>query len=228
MTKSSVLAIIPIRGQDEEFTDGMPLLASKPLMNYTFEAAKKSRHINKIIVTTDSPNVQRQAGSFGVEAPFLRPQELSGKDVSLDQVLQHCVRWLEENQGYVADVVILLEITHPIREEGLIDQVIQTLLENDLDSVFVAHEERHSFWTPDAHGALVKIGEEAYMPRHLRKPIYREMSGLACATRAEFVRGGSRLGLRVGLVPIHGLGTIADTHDENGVWLAEQILKTLK
>jgi len=228
MTKPNVVAIVPIRGQDEEFAGGMPLLASKPLMGYTLEAARKSRYINKIVVSTDSPTVQRQAESFGAEVPFLRPAELSGRDVSLDQVLQHCVRWLEEHQGYVADVVVLLEITHPIREDGLIDKVVQTLLENDLDSVFVAHEERHSFWKPDAHGALTRVGEEEYVPRHLRRPIYREMSGLACATRAEFVRAGSRLGLRVGLVPIRGLGAIADMHDENGPWLAQKVLESSK
>lgn len=204
------------------------MLASKPLMGYTFEAARKSRYISKIVVSTDSPNIRRQAESFGAEVPFLRPPELSGKDISLDRVLQHCVRWLEEHQGYMADVVVLLEITHPIRENGLIDRVIQTLLENDLDSVFVAHEDRHSFWTPDAHGTLARVGEEEYLPRHLRRPIYREMSGLACATRAKFVREGSRLGQRVGLVPIRGLSAIADTHDENGLWLIEKILEISK
>lgn len=228
MTEPNVLAIVPVRGQDEEFVTGMPMLVSKPLMAYTFEAAKQSRYINKIVVSTDSPTIQRQAESFGAEVPFLRPPELCGKDVSLDRVLQHCVRWLEEHQGYAVDIVVLLEITHPIREEGLIDRVVQTLLESDLDSVFVAHEERHSFWTPDAHGALARVGEEEYLPRHLRRPIYREMSGLACATRAEFVRAGSRLGQRVGLVAIRGLSAVADTHDENGLWLAQKILESSK
>jgi CMP-N-acetylneuraminic acid synthetase len=219
------LAIIPIRGQDKEFAGELSLLASKPLMSYTFDAVRKSQYITKTIVSTDRADIQRQAESFGMDVPFLRPPELSGSDVSLDHVLQHCVRWLEEHQEYVADVVVLLEITHPVREDGLIDRVVDTLLKNDLDSVFVAHEERHSFWTSDAHGTLSRVGEEEYAPRHLRKPIYREMSGLACATRAKFVRAGSRLGQRVGLVPIHGPSAIVDTHDENGLWLAKKILE---
>jgi hypothetical protein len=122
--------------------------------------------------------------------------------------------------------VVLLEITHPIRPDGLLDRVVETLLESDLDSVFVVREERHSFWMARPDGELRRVGEEAEdAPRHLRAPIYREVSGLACASRAEFVRDGSRLGRRVGVVPIRGLAALVDTHDEHGLWLAQHIVK---
>ncbi len=225
MPKPHVLAIVPVRGGDDEFRAGTALLAARPLLSYTLEAARQAACVERIVVSTDSPQVRQQAQALGAEVPFLRPPELCARDVSLDRVLQHCVRWLEEQEGYGADVVVLLEITHPIREPGLIDRVVETLLQNDLDSVFVAREERHSFWTSGGAGDLKRVGDEEYAPRHLRKPIYREMSGMACASRAEFVRAGSRLGHRVGLVPIRGLGALVDTHDENGLWLAERILE---
>lgn len=226
MTEINVLAIIPIRGGDKEFATDIPVLGGKSLIAYTVEAALKSRMVNKVVVSTDSELIKQQGEALGAEVPFQRPPELSGSDVPLDRVLQHCVEWLEKNQKYFADIVVLMEITHPLREEGLIDKVVETLLRRDLDSVFVAHEERHSFWMPDDQGVLKKVGEGEYLPRHLQKPIYREISGLVCATRARFVKEGTRLGNRVGLVPIGGIGALIDTHDEIGLWVAKKILES--
>jgi hypothetical protein len=50
--------------------------------------------------------------------------------------------------------------------------------------------------------------------------VYREVSGLVCATRAEFVKKGMRLGKKVGLIPLRDIHALIDTHDESGLWLA--------
>ena len=226
MTDAKVLAIVPIRGRDEGRSGAAARLGDRALMDHTLEAARQARTISRVVVTTDSADIQARAVAAGVEAPFLRPPDLTGDDVSLDRVLQHCVRWLEEHERYVPDVVVLLEITHPVRAPGLVDRVVETLLGSDLDSVFVAHPERHSFWIEGRDGALRRVGDDAEdLPRTLRAPVYREMSGLACATRTEFVRAGARLGRRVGLVALRGIEAIVDTKDEDGLWLAGKLLE---
>ena len=54
MKKLEVLAVIPARGGSKGIPKkNIKLLAGKPLIAYTIDAAKKSRHITRIIVSTD-------------------------------------------------------------------------------------------------------------------------------------------------------------------------------
>lgn len=224
--KPCVVAIIPVRASDPEVRHGrMVTLGEKPLLAYTIEAAIASRFITRIIVSTDGPEVARLAATLGAEAPFLRPSELAAPGIPLAKVLQHALRWLEEHEAYHADVVVLLEVTHPLRPAGLIDQVIEVLLTEQLDSVFVAREERHEFWTFDAHGELERIQPREETPRQMLQPLYKEMGGMVTALRAELVRAGRRLGDRIGLVPIRGASSMLDLHDEDGLKLAQALIR---
>jgi len=226
MSALNIIAIIPIRGEDKEFKNGgMPIIGGKPLISYTIESAKESELIDRIIVSTDSQDIANVAREYGAEIPFIRPKELSDKDVGIVPVLKHCVLWLEKNENYLTDIVVLMEVTHPIRERGLIDRVLKTLLEEELDSVFVAHEERHDFWIANEFGELEMLSVEGNQPRHLKKPIYREMGGIACATKAQFIKEGKRIGGRVGLIPLRDISAIVDTHDEQGLLLVEKIME---
>lgn len=222
----NTIAIIPIRGDDPQ---GQPefRLGGRPLLAYTVEAAKASRLIGRVVVTTDSPDIAQLARDCGAEAPFLRPADLSGRDVPLGRVLRHAVDWLDREERYPTDIVTLLEITHPIREEGLIDQVLGVLLEQQLDSVFVAVEEGQTFWRMDRYGALVRVGDSEDLPRQSREPLYREMGGIVTATRAAFIKEGKRLGKKVGLIPLRTLSARVDTRDEVGLFLARHLTLSL-
>ena len=119
-------------------------------------------------------------------------------------------------------IVVRLEISHPFREEGLIDQVVETLIEQGLDSVFTAYEDHHNFWKVNQFGELEPISDERHT-RSGRPPLYKEMSGLASATRAEVARAGERLGKRVGVVALTSLYALVDTQDEIGLELARRL-----
>ena len=113
------MAIIPVRGKDVE-VEGVPvLLGGSPLIGYTIDAALNSPVVRRTVVTTDSPAVRELAVSLGAEAPFLRPAELADSGVSLDQVLQHCLEWLERN----ASPALNRCLTRPERDHAVIDNV---------------------------------------------------------------------------------------------------------
>ena len=228
----NILAIIPIRGGDREFqTEALLLLGGEPLIGYTIESAKSSRWINKVVVSTDSEKIASLAKSLGAETPFLRPLSLSKPKATLTEVLRHCIEFLEKEEKYTADVVVLMEVTHPLRPDGLIAEVIDILIRENLDTVFVAREERHEFWTFDAKGELVRVGEQEgirkddYLPREAKKPLYKEMGGLATAMKTSVIRRGRRLGDRVGLMPLRDATSLVDLHDEDGMRLAEALLQ---
>src|SRR4029453_18018832 len=142
---SEVLALIPVRGRDLVKSGGMPLLGDRPLMAYTVDAARHARTVGRVVVSTDSEDVQRLALSLGAEAPFLRPAELSAPGTPLEAALRHAVLTLESDGSYRAQIVVRLEISHPFRDVGLIDRVVRTLVEQDLDTVFTEYEDHHNF-----------------------------------------------------------------------------------
>ncbi|MBI5411325.1 MAG: hypothetical protein HZA21_04975 [Nitrospirae bacterium] len=113
-----------------------------------------------------------------------------------------------------------------IREEGLIDQVLEVLHEQQLDSVFTAVEEGQTFWRMDRYGALARVGDQEDLPRQSREPLYREMGGIVTATHAGFIKEGKRLGKKVGLIPLRSLSARVDTRDEVGLFLARHLTLT--
>jgi CMP-N-acetylneuraminic acid synthetase len=224
--KPHVVAIIPARGGSK----GIPkknirLLAGKPLIAHTIEQARASGVIDRIVVSTDDEEIAAVARKYGAEVPFMRPAELAQDLTPTEPVLQHAVEWLEEKEGYRVDVVVFFQLTDVFRTPEMIVQVVQRLLEEDeLDSVFIAYQTHKNFWRK-LEGKWVRLAPDlAYGPRQTKQPVYREDTGLACATRGHVVRAGRRIGDRVDIVATKDDKTSIDIHDEFDLWLAEKIL----
>ncbi len=219
-----VLAIIAVRSCDGEVNGSPVVLSNKPLLAYAVEASLASESVDRTVVTTDSPSLRDLAVGLGAEAPFLRPAELAAPGVGLNEVLQHCLAWLEINDDYLPDIVVCLEVSHPLRPEGLIDQVVGVLEDNQLDTAFTVYEERHAFWQLDPYGEPHRVGSEEMGARSGAQPLYREVAGLVLACRADLIRQAKRVGDNVAIVPIHEAYALVDTQDPLGLVLAEHIL----
>lgn len=73
-----ILAFIPARaGSKRVPKKNIKFLAEKPLIAYTIETARKSKYINRIVVSTDSEEIAKVAREYGAEIPFLRPKNIS-------------------------------------------------------------------------------------------------------------------------------------------------------
>jgi N-acylneuraminate cytidylyltransferase len=207
------LGVIPIRGADDEFAEGAGVkLGDRPLIAYTIEAARAARHLDRLLVFTDSPGIAALARELGAEAPFLRPPSLADRAVTVTEVLQHVVTELE-SRGYVPDWVVKLEITHPFRPPGIIDHVIEAALAQRVDSAFLAYEEPHSYWITGDDGRPLQVGDDMDVPRALRRRIYRDVGGVVSVTRAENLRRGVMYGRNVALVTIDDLFVTVDLHE---------------
>ena len=115
MKKGQIIGLIPARGGSV----GVPLknirnLGNKPLIAHTIEAALNSEVLDRVIVSTDHEDIAKASLKFGAEVPFTRPPEIS-EDVETELVLQHAVRYLEENEKIKIDAVVLLQPTSPFR-----------------------------------------------------------------------------------------------------------------
>ena len=150
-----ILAIIPVRGGSKGIPGkNIKLLAGKPLLFYTIEAAQNSKYITRTVVSTENSEIKKTAQSFGAEV-IDRPAELAQDETKTAPVLLHVVEELEK-QNYKPDVVVLLQATCPLRNSKELDEAIELFLskqKDGVDSVFAAKElgVTHSKWrrTPD-------------------------------------------------------------------------------
>ena len=224
--KPHVVAIIAARGGSK----GLPgknirPLAGKPLIAYSVEAAKASPYVDRVIVTTDSPEIAEVARKFGAEVPFMRPAELAQDLTPTEPVLAHAVEWLEREEGYRVDIVVFLQPTDIFRKRTMIDETVKRLLDDPtLESAFVAYKTHKNFWRKK-DGQWVRMAPDlAYGPRQKKEPVYREDTGLACATRASLIKAGKRLGDRVEIIANDDDASSIDIHTEFDFWLADKVL----
>lgn len=147
---TKVLAIIPARSGSK----GIPMknireLNGKPLLAYTILAAKKSKLIDRVIVSTDSQKIAKIARKYGVEVPFLRPKLISTDRTPMMTVIKHSLDLLQDTD-YMPDIIIILQPTSPLRSAALIDKSIRLLRKSDATCVIaVSKVKTHpfsSFW----------------------------------------------------------------------------------
>lgn len=119
-----ILALIPARGGSK----GLPgknirPLHGKPLIGWSIEAAKASRYVTRVVVSSDDESILAVARACGAEIPFVRPQALARDDTPGIDVVLHALDILP---GF--DWVVLLQPTSPLRTVGDIDAAIEHCL----------------------------------------------------------------------------------------------------
>jgi N-acylneuraminate cytidylyltransferase/CMP-N,N'-diacetyllegionaminic acid synthase len=159
-----ILCVIPARSGSK----GLPgknikRLLGKPLIAYSIEQAKKSRYIDKIIVSTDSRKISKIAQLYGAEIPFIRPKRLATDKAGTIDVLLHAIDWMENRERYDFDILVLLHANTPLRDTKDIDKSIELLFLKKADNIFsVAEAHRNPYFN------MVEIGSNN-KPRTIKK-----------------------------------------------------------
>ena len=95
---------------------------------------------SRSIVSTDSEEIAQVARESGLEAPFYRPEDLSGDRISDLQVLTHALLEMERLDKVVYDIVVMLQPTSPLRTAAHVKDTIQMLIDGDWDAVWTVSE----------------------------------------------------------------------------------------
>ena len=135
----SVIAIIPARSGSKrlEGKNLKPLLG-KPLIEWTISASKKSKYIDKTLVSSDSQEIISISQKKGV-CTQLRPKQFSDDEATTFSVVQYVLDKLDEKFEYV----ILLQPTSPLRTSENIDEAFELLNEKSADAVVSVSELEH-------------------------------------------------------------------------------------
>lgn len=153
------------------------LIAGKPLIVHTIEQALACSFITKTIVSTDGEEIAQIAREAGAFIPFLRPSELATDDASKGAVLQHAVRFLQE-QGEKYDFVIDLDPTSPLRTVSDIEAAFHQFLESDANNLYsVTPARRNPYFNMievDGRGRprLCKTLPKEVSNRQMAPPVY--------------------------------------------------------
>jgi len=140
---NELLAIIPARANSKRLPDkNLKLLYGKPLIAYSIEAAKLSKNISKIIVSTDSKKISSIALEYGAEVPFIRPEYLATDKATSIDVIKHAINEIEKS-GKTFDNIILLQPTSPLRTSNDIDIATDLFFNKKADSVISIVEVSH-------------------------------------------------------------------------------------
>lgn len=141
-----ILAIIPARSGSKRIPNkNVKIFCGKPLLVHSVECAKRSRYIDRVVVSTDAQGVADVAIQAGAEAPFLRPAEFSTDEATDFVVFKHALEWFEKNESYIPDIVVQLRPTSPLRTVEQVDEAIRLLsLNPSADSVRTVAEPEQS------------------------------------------------------------------------------------
>jgi CMP-N,N'-diacetyllegionaminic acid synthase len=141
-------AIIPARGGSKRIPrKNLAPLGGKPLIAYTIEAARASKKLSRLIVSTDDEKIASVAKQFGVKVPFLRPVELAQDKSSVLDAINHALSHFER-QGDRIDAVVLLQPTSPFRTGKHIDEAIDLFESSGADTVTaVCNAREHPYYS---------------------------------------------------------------------------------
>ena len=202
---SMILGITPARGGSK----GIPRknikpILGKPLIAWTIEAAKKSKLLDRYVVSTEDSEIAEISRKYGAEV-IARPAELATDNATTLSVIQHALDHIE------ADIVVILQCTSPVRDDDLIDKCIKKFQKEKADSL--------------ATGVMSKIFEwGTYSAKRQDLEAFFHDDGNVYVVKADLVKSNELWGNKMEKF-IVDKDHIFEIDDEFDFWINEQILK---
>lgn len=224
-----VLAIVPARGGSK----GIPLknlrrVGGRPLVSLAGDIARLVPEIDRRVVSTDHHEILAAALDAGLDAPFLRPAEISGDRIGDRDVLVHALKATEAHDGVIYDMVVMLQPTSPLRTPADVSGTIRLLVDGGYDAVWsvsVTDSKSHplkqltvrdgklDYWDP--------CGDQIIARQQL-EPVYHRNGVAYAITRSCLLDQGTIKGARTGGYVIAGEHVSIDS--EWDITLVEFIL----
>ena len=122
-----VLFLITARGGSKGIPGkNLKEIAGTSLIGFKAISARRSKYCSRLVISTDSVEIQENARSYGVEVPFTRPPDLATDTANSSQVISHTIEWFE-GRGDRYDAIMLLEPTSPFARSLDYDNSIELM-----------------------------------------------------------------------------------------------------
>jgi CMP-N,N'-diacetyllegionaminic acid synthase len=136
-----ILVVVPARGGSK----GVKLKNIRPINGIPLVAlvgrlVKRLPYVDRAVVSTDHPKIAEIAQESGLDAPFMRPENLSGDIVADGPVLHHALLTCEKIDNRYYDVVVMLQPTSPFRRPEHVTAAVNKLIDGGYDAVWTVSE----------------------------------------------------------------------------------------
>ncbi|KKC24368.1 acylneuraminate cytidylyltransferase family protein [Sphingomonas sp. SRS2] len=226
-----VLAVVPARAGSKGIVGkNIRLLNGIPLLAHAIGCARRTKLIDRVILTTDSEEIADIGRRFGAEVPFLRPAALAADETPMLDVLDHAIHAVAD-AGWAPDLIVLLQPTAPFRRDQDVEAAIRMLGDDPQADSVVSVERIPAHFAPQwamkvVDGALTPVIEGAIAPRRQDIPPAYTRNGQFYVTRwATLVEGRSVYGNRcLAYETVHRAVNLDSPEDwEEAVRLAEDV-----
>ena len=130
------VAIIPARGGSKRIPrKNIKPFCGKPMLAYAIETAFASQLFDKVIVSTDDPEIATLAQEYGAETPFVRPVELANDFANTNDVIKHAIEWFLE-QGETVTMACCIYATTPFLKTEYLVSGYEQLIQKDSSFAF--------------------------------------------------------------------------------------------
>ena len=196
---SAVVVVIPVLARAGGVAEMLRALAGPSSFQRTIQSALNDLPTAPIVVTTDDPAVAAAATEMG-----------AGVIVHDRTIDDYALALSAAAAAHGAEIVAVLEPTHPFRPRGPIARTVENLRARDhLDSVVCVRRFSANLWRARADGAIDALAAGGATS----ETYYQEMVGLALATRPAVLAAGRRLGDAVGFELVDQLWGLVDIRD---------------
>jgi CMP-N,N'-diacetyllegionaminic acid synthase len=158
-----VLALIPARGGSKGLPrKNLAMLAGKPLVGHTIEAAKSSHLIDDTWVSSEDAEILSLAANSGAR-PLLRPDTLADDMASAVGVVEHFISFLSDEIQKMDPVIVYLQPTSPLRRVSHIDSALYAMSRAGANSTFsVVEADKSPFkaFQLDDEGKLISLFDQ--------------------------------------------------------------------
>jgi CMP-N,N'-diacetyllegionaminic acid synthase len=183
----NTLGLIPARGGSKGIPrKNLRVLAGKPLIVWTIEAALAAGGLARVVVSTEDPEIAEIALRAGADVPFVRPPDLARDETpGIDPVL-HAVEALPDY-----DAVLLLQPTSPLRTTADIDGLLNTVTERGVPSaVSLSLVEVHPayMFRLDDSGTMDPLMPDVQVTRRQDLPPVYALNGAMYFARTDWLR----------------------------------------
>ena len=134
-----IIGLICARGNSQGIKNKNLLKFKKTsLLGNSIKQAFKSKFINRVIVSTDSDKIAKEAIRNKAEVPFKRPKKLASNKSPEIKTWRHAINFLNKNNDI--DLIVSVPTTSPLRKVSDIDNCIKRAIKNKFDIVFTVTE----------------------------------------------------------------------------------------
>ncbi len=124
------IAIIPARGGSKRIPGkNVKHFCGQAIINYSVDCALRSKLFDRIIVSTDCPEVAKVASAAGAEVPFMRPADLSDDFTPTVPVIRHTIEWVNQHYEKISHACCLYATAAFVQTKDLAQGL--SILESD-------------------------------------------------------------------------------------------------